>query len=472
MTRFSHRARRAAAALLVPAALAGCGVEDELLEPQQPGVIRPEDVAAAGATGAQAVYIGALGSLKNWTGGGGGSNQENIWMYADLMTDVWKVSDTFIQRIDTDARRVQTNNSTVASAYSTATQSRGFYRDAIRALKASLPGEPEKQGDMYFALGYTELFLAEIFCNGIPLGETVAGVPKEAPPLTNQQVYAVALTHLDSAIALSAGNNALAQSVRNAAAVAKGRTLVNLGRFADAAAAVASVATNFQYTLTFSQPTQSNAIWTLNATPTTARYAVGDSAELVNGTEVVIRNAIPFASAGDPRVPVSGNFKNSSRKSIDGLTNYVGQLIWTDRAHPIVLASGIDARLIEAEAKLQANDIPGMMTILNDLRGATRTLGHFAVTFPAASRTLATPATRDAAVNLFFREKAFWQFARGARLGDLRRLIRQYGRAESQVFPEGSFHKTHTSFGDDVNLPVTDNEKSNPGFSGCIDRNA
>jgi starch-binding outer membrane protein, SusD/RagB family len=113
-----------------------------------------------------------------------------------------------------------------------------------------------------------------------------------------------------------------------------------------------------------------------------------------------------------------------------------------------------------------------MMTILNDLRSANRTLGHFVVTFPAASRTLATPATRDAAINLFFREKAFWQFARGARLGDLRRLIRQYGRTESQVFPEGPFHKTHTTFGDDVNLPVTDTEKTNPNFKGCTDRNA
>jgi starch-binding outer membrane protein, SusD/RagB family len=362
VTRLSKRTRRAAGVLLAaaPALLvAGCGVEDELLEPQQPGVISPEDVAAAGATGAQALYIGALGSLKNWTGGGGGSNQENIWMYADLLTDVWKVSDTFIQRIDTDARRLQTNNSTVSSAYSTTTQSRAFYRDAIRALKSSLPNEPEKQGEMYFALGYTEMFMGEIFCNGIPLGETVDGEPQYTAPLTNQQVFAAALAHLDSAIALASGSNALAVSVRNAATVAKGRTLVNMGRFAEAATAVANVQTNYQYTLTFSQPTQSNAIWTLNATPTTARYAVGDSAELVAGAEVVVRNAIPFASAGDPRVPVSGNFKNSSRKSIDGLTNYVGQLIWTDRAHPIVLASWIDARLIQAEARLQANDIPG-----------------------------------------------------------------------------------------------------------------
>jgi len=88
---------------------------------------------------------------------------------------------------------------------------------------------------------------------------------------------------------------------------------------------------------------------------------------------------------------------------------------------------------------------------------------------------LATPASKDAAVNLFFREKAFWQFGRGNRLGDLRRLIRQYGRAAdgSDTFPIGKFHKAGgASYGVDVNLPVTDNEKQNPNFTGCTDRKA
>jgi len=77
-----------------------------------------------------------------------------------------------------------------------------------------------------------------------------------------------------------------------------------------------------------------------------------------------------------------------------------------------------------------------------------------------------------AAINLFFREKAFWQFARGSRLGDLRRLIRQYQRPQEAVFPVGTFHKENQPYGTDVNLPVTDNETTNPNFKGCIDRKA
>lgn len=474
MKRLSISSRRAAVLLLAlgPVALAGCDVESKLLEPQQPGVIKPEDIASAGATGAQALYVGALGSLKNWTGGGGNTNNHNIWQYADLMTDVWKTSDTFSQRIDMDARRIQTNDAEVTGRYATATQARGFYRDAIRGLAELMPNEPEKQADMYFALGYTEMNMAEVFCNGIPLGETVNGEATYTEPYTNAKVFEIALTHFDSAITLASGGNALSVSVRNAAKAAKARTLVNLGRYADAAAVVADVPVTFQYTLTFSQPTQTNNMWTTNvSSAATSRYVVGDSVQVVDGAKTVIRNAIPFGSANDPRVPVKGSFDPAVNKDrgFDGQTPWVSQLIWTTREAPIVLASGIDARLVEAEAKLQARDIAGMMTILNSLRTSKRTLGAFEVPAMAA---LATPASQEAATDLLFREKAFWQFARGMRLGDLRRLIRQYGRTEENVFPKGTFHRTYPEFGSDVNLPMPDSEKTNPAFTGCLDRKA
>ena len=100
----------------------------------------------------------------------------------------------------------------------------------------------------------------------------------------------------------------------------------------------------------------------------------------------------------------------------------------------------------------------------------TQTLGNFAVPAMAA---LAAPAAGAPAIDLYFREKAFWQFGRGPRLGDLRRLIRQYGRTQDNVFPTGAFHKNGgPPYGTDVNLPVTDNEKTNPLFTGCIDRSA
>ncbi len=95
---------------------------------------------------------------------------------------------------------------------------------------------------------------------------------------------------------------------------------------------------------------------------------------------------------------------------------------------------GIDARLYEAEAKLSAGDITGMMTILNALRAAKPTIGIVAMPAMAA---LPNPPDMTTATSLLFREKAFWTFGRGQRLPDLRRLIRQLQceRTDAQVFP-------------------------------------
>ena len=82
----------------------------------------------------------------------------------------------------------------------------------------------------------------------------------------------------------------------------------------------------------------------------------------------------------------------------------------------MVVADGIEARLIEAEALLQAADFGGMTDILNDLRDLQ------------GLDPVAEPGNQDEAVDLLFSERAFWLFATGHRLGDMRRLIRQYGR--------------------------------------------
>ena len=283
------------------------------------------------------------------------------------------------------------------------------------------------------------------------------------------------------------------------------------GNFTNADLAATSVATvpdTFQLQATFSLTGGNNQIWSLNTSA--KRWVVGDSFDVAGR----IVNALPFASAGDPRVPVVGTSTGTSPagKSFDGATNFIRQTLW-GRTDPTPIVSGIDARLIEAEVRLQHGDIAGMTTILNALRASPRSLG--VVTTPVMSplvppttqaeaklsagdyagmmttlnalRTAAqtigsykvpvmtalttTPATKDAAVTLFFREKAFWTFGRGQRLGDLRRLIRQYTRGANTVFPTGTFFKGG-NYGPDVNFPATVDELNNPQFTGCTDRNA
>jgi len=467
---------RAAAIAAGMVAFSGCNVREELLSPQQPGTILPGDISSAGAAGAEALRAGALGRFQQLSPGGGNGNQTEATLLGDLLADVWKSGDTFVQHNETDQRTISTNNTVLSTAYSDLNRSRGFYRDAIAAIRQAEPDKSAEIAEQYFVWGYSEMLLAELFCNGIPLSSTVDGFFTYTTPLTNNEVYAIALAHLDSAIAAAvpvAGNlrvdTLLATSIKNAASIAKGRVLVDLGRYSDAAAAVAGVPTSYTYNVTFSQATNDNNVWGLaGQVSTRARFVVGDSFD----TQGITKNALPFSSAKDPRVPTVGSPTANGTKSIDGITPLVSQQIWLNRSDPIPVATGIDARLIEAEAKLNANDIAGMMTILNALRTAPQTLGPLSITALGALPG-AAPATKDAATSVFFREKAFWQFGRGMRLGDLRRLIRQYGRTEDQVFPTGKFHKAGgASYGTDVNLPVTDNERTNTNFTGCIDRKA
>ena len=124
------------------------------------------------------------------------------------------------------------------------------------------------------------------------------------------------------------------------------------------------------------------------------------------------------------------------------------------------MASGAEARLIEAEAELKKANNATFLQKINDLR-AFQKLGP--VTDPG------TPAAR---VDLLFRERAFSLFATSHRLGDMRRLVRQYARPAESVFPTGNYHKDGLKFGTDVNFIVPAPERNNPKFTGCIDRAA
>jgi hypothetical protein len=127
---------------------------------------------------------------------------------------------------------------------------------------------------------------------------------------------------------------------------------------------------------------------------------------------------------------------------------------------PSTVASGAEARLIEAEAQLQKGNTAGFLQIINDLR-TFQNLGP-----------VADAGSQDGNVDLLFHERAFSLFATSHRLGDMRRLVRQYGRDAESVFPTGNYHKDGLKFGTDVNFLVPAPERNNPKFTGCLDRNA
>ncbi|MEP6494088.1 MAG: hypothetical protein ABJF01_15500 [bacterium] len=435
------------------ALLAGCNVKDELLAPQQPGVISPGDVGSP--IGAEGLYNGAVGNFKNSLIGGSG-NTETIWQFAGLFTDEFRSSDTFSQRNDADQRTTQTTDQQLSPIYTSLQTARGSSRTALTYLRQFEPTTSNAhQAEMFFTIAFTEMQLAEDFCDGIALGETVNGLPVYTAPLATKDVLAAALTRADSGLALATGTDAGTVAVRNALLITKGRLQVDLGQYAAAAATVGPVPVAYQYAAAFSQTTNDNGWWIM--TTSTKRYSVGDSAD-ATGT---IKNALPFVSAKDPRVPTTRN-----GTGFDSTTPYFGQGIW-NRDDPIAIANGLDGQLVQAEAKLNTGDFAGMTAILNTLRATPPIQGIFTPTGTLVPLT--TPATKTDATSLFFREKAFWTFGRGQRLGDLRRQVRQYGRTIDQVYPTGAFFKNGT-YGPLMFFPVPDRDKANPQFTGCLDQ--
>lgn len=463
MTKLLARARPVMV-LLMLAAPSGCDLKDTLLEPQQPGIIGPDAVGSP--TAADALRKGALDRLRRATEG---DNNGGLWTMSGLLADEWKSGDTFVQRVETDGRTIQSNNAELVEEYQEQHRARQSARDAIFALQQYLPTPLRYQAEMWWVMGYAELNLADNWCNGVPYSYLEDGVPRYEAPKTSAEGLTLALSHLDSALALATETDSAAVTVQRAIQLTRARVLLAQGQFGAAATAAAAVPTSFRYLQSHSLTTFDVANWSLNNSQ--KRWVVGDSFDVTGQ----IQNAIPFASAGDPRVPTVGQSQSSSAgRAFDNSTPFVHTNIW-GRTDNVPILSGLDARLIEAEAALRANDIPGMMAILDALRASPQYLSS-SYNSPVMG-ALATPADQAAAATLFFREKAFWQFGRGYRLSDLRRQLRlyngaPYNRTAANTYPGGTFFKTNQPYGSDIVFPVTTDETPNPLWSGdCIDRN-
>src|SRR6185437_8470606 len=301
MLRLTHRARGmfAAAVLAVGALVLGaCDPKQELLAPQQPSVIDPS--SDANATAANALYAGALGRWKN-SMNGNGNNTEALWNWEALFTDELRSADTFSQRNDADQRNLQTNDSVLRPIYNNAQQARGRARDAINALLTydTSPSGQQHVGELYLMMGYIEMEMSQAFCNGIPFGETVDGQPVYTQPLADADGSKLAIARFDTALTYLTGTDAGTANIKNAVLVSKARAQVDVGDFTGAAATVASVPTNFQYTFDYSRTTFDNEWWIMG--PSVKRYNAGDSVDAAGQ----ILNAIPFAELNDPRVSVT-----------------------------------------------------------------------------------------------------------------------------------------------------------------------
>jgi hypothetical protein len=357
-------------------------------------------------------------------------------------------------------------------------QARSSFVLAIPLLiKYEPAGSRSMIGEAYALKGYNELIIAESYCAGTPFDIVLPqGGIQYGTPLTTDSTLGMAQADFDSAVAHAAGDPTIAPL----ASVGLARTLLDRGKFADAATAVQSVPTSFVYNASV-EPNNNS----LPYEPGMYAYALVNSQYAnFNVSDREGGNGLDFVSAHDPRL-----LFDTSQTTADGTVMRI-PLKFEANLAAIPLATGIEARLIEAEAALQVGQTSAWLGDLNALRNSGCTVSGSDTTCALGTGqvpsqtvglpSLSDPGTDSGRVSLQFRERAFWLFGTGTRLGDLRRLIRQYGRDQSTVFPTGTYAPGQNpelpapipTYGTDVSLTLPSLQGgatiTNPAYHGCL----
>ena len=453
--------RRGGTGLAVAVALLAAGCSDSLVV-ENPDILPPE--ALEGAAAIPTIHAGIIGDFSFAVVGDAGGT-EGIISVTGSITDELGNSETFPTRKEYDIRAMLDNNGTLTTIFRNLHRARRAAERGAEQIKAAAPNlaTETRIAEAYNLAGMTYLYLAEAYCSGVPISDAdpVSGELVFGPSLSTAQLIQRAIDFADSAT-----KYAVNSAQTNFALIVKARALVNQGKaqFGAAAALVAAVPTTFRYntTHTNAQNRQWNGV--------NAFINQFERFSLVNfdGT-----NGIAFMEANDPRIPWIRTPANDF--GFDGTTPQFDQGIYPLETAPLPIASGIEARLIEAEAALDAGDATTWLAKLNELRATTTLYPNVAGTIYPDFNDLAPlddPGTPEARTDLMFRERAFWLFLTGHRMGDLRRLITQYGRTEANTFPGGggkpyiiNGNNKGGTWGTDVAIPIPLEETNNPNYT-------
>ena len=455
------------------------------LDVTQPDIIQPGNLQSPSAL--PTIRAGAIGDFTmsysaSGAQGSSGTTEGQI-LTSGLLSDELINTETFPDRINVDRRFVEINGATMANVFRNLSKARRSAEVAAANFRALSPDTTKDAGlsEMLSLAGFTYVLLAENYCSGVPVsnvdasGNLVFGQPLKTAELLdtainrfNQSLLAAAALDTSGATpAARAPKIAARRAAMSLPSVGLARANLDLGQFATANMAAATVATTFSYVVTHDLNTtrQNNGVY--KGSRVFKRYGMADGEG---------GSGLPYRSVVDPRTPIYRILGTSDSVGFDNKTPQYNQLRYVDEKASVTVATGLEARLIQAEAALQAGDTAGMYTILNALRAAPPS--YILAGVPASPSTPPTPVAPMAAlsgtgsaVDTLFAERARWLWLTAHRLSDLRRLIRQYGRATESVFPTGAYFKQGLVYATDVNFPVPIDEQNNPNFQQCLDRN-
>jgi hypothetical protein len=445
-----------------------------LLDVEDPDVTRPEalfdpsNLPALRAT-VLADFAAAYGGTSSTTGNLI-TTPIGLVHVTGLMSDEFWHSGTYGQNREIDKRQAGSTNSFLSSLTRSLYRAINISRIGIESYQQNNPNSPA-QAELVSLQGYVYTFFGENFCPAVPFSQDVAGKFEYGSPENNQQTLTRALAVFDQALTVANAARAAAIAAKtstaaadrqiNLARIGRARVLLGLNRYADAAATVRDVPFSFSYAVEYSSNTgrQNNGVWGNNFGRREIAMADREGLNGVNfrvGTATAANTVV----STDPRTPWSFVNGAADTRSI----HYFAQK-YPSQATSIVLASGTEARLIEAEAALNRGQSSAYLATLNTLRTG---IGLAALTDPG------TPAAR---VRQFFDERARWMYGTGQRLGELRRIVRQYNPAipgeftVAKVFPTGTYFRPGTTgqrddgvYGNQVNLLVVFDEGNNPNY--------
>lgn len=331
------------AAVVLAASLLAC--DTGLLDVDDPTVLTPDELG-----GPNAVPTRVNGMIRGFQ-----EAHDSYLRYSVYLTDEMIASGTITDRTDVDFRDVEANNVTLTNELYEELQTARVVSDQLIGAFAESLGDPEfseVQGELETGIalgnlygGYLRVFFGELYCRAVVRGTG------EGPPFTSEETLQEAIGFFDAAI--DAAETYGFSDIATAAHVGKARALLGLGDYTEAATEVASVPTDFVYFTEYSSNTfaQSNELmqWTWGQGGPNIRWTIGDGTAAERDRERfryfdewaaqgLIDSVAPGLSADNAALPVNL------------------QLLYSELSADIVLASGWEARMIQAEEELRLGD--------------------------------------------------------------------------------------------------------------------
>ena len=359
------------------------------------------------------VYTSAAESREIWPAGSTGSfgisvNVQNGRLTDDESGDLWERGQRARWTAETGAERIK------------------------RVLGDADYAKSPQAAQILVWGGYANRLLGENMCTGV-----IDGGPAE-----DSKVYltrAEAMFTSAIAIATAASNTALTQ----AAQAGRASVRLDLGNLTGATSDAATIASTYTYKMPYFSTEQVlyNRLYFANATTPyrahTQKFTWIEPYRRATGDPRTSFDSSATQLVGDAAV-------SNQPDGTSGRVRWYYQTKYAKQDAGVNLASGWEMRLIEAEAKLVANDIAGAMAIINVRRSALNV-------------PLVTATTLDAAWTALKRERGIELWLEARRLGDMRRW--------KELNRPGSYDVREDIANRDLCFPISLQEKqSNPNL--------